>query len=143
MTTTSFAVDETTRLSPTMDRVLANAEALVLERDGQPQAVLLPVGEYEQLQQLKERERIRAAYAEYARQVEEYRRLPPLPPPKPPLSPEERETLWAEFETLRQRGSARNTDLTEEEIEALAVEIGREARHAWAEKLRAGAYDNE
>ena len=126
-----------------IDWVLENEEPLVLERDGQPQAVLMRFDEYEQFQRLKERERIRAAFTEYARQVEEYRRTHPLPPPKPPLSREKGEALWAELEALRMRVSARNTDLTDEEIEAIAVEVGREARRAWAAKLRAGAYGND
>ena len=143
MSKTISAEGSTEPLGAVYDWVRENQEAIILESDGQPGAAILPYDEYAELQQLKERERIRAAFAEYARQAEAYRREHPLPPPKLPLSQAEGEALWAELEALRMRVSARNADLTEEEIEAIAIEVGREARRAWAEKLRAGPYGND
>lgn len=45
-----------------------------------------------------------------------------------------RQAIWAQLRALQARVAARNTDLTEEDIEALADEIGREAMDALVDR---------
>src|SRR5689334_6736954 len=109
MTKTISAPDTSASLDTAMDWVNDNPEPLVLERDGQPQAVLLSFEEYEQLQAFKEEARRQAGLVQLWQLAARIRQQPP-PPPKPPLSPEEQEALWNQLEALRERVSARNTD---------------------------------
>lgn len=134
----------TTEASADLDTVVTWVEEhqgeVFLERDGTPRAALISMVEYEELAALRAKarqERIAALVA----WAEEARKTMPLPRPAPELTPEERQDLLAQLEALRLEISSRNLDLTEEEADALAVEIGREVNRAWAEKLQAGAYD--
>lgn len=76
-----------------------NREGVIIERRGQPEAVLISMEAYQKMCALEERER---------------------------EEKERREALIAEFDALAEQVEARNQDLTPEEVGRIADEISRE-----------------
>jgi PHD/YefM family antitoxin component YafN of YafNO toxin-antitoxin module len=134
----------TSEASADLDTVVTWVEAhrgeVILEQDGTARAAIISIAEYEEFAALREkqREERKAALLAWA---EEARRTMSPSRPAPELTAEERQDLLAKLAALEAQIGDRNADLTDAEIEALAVEVGREARHNWAMKLQAGAYD--
>jgi prevent-host-death family protein len=120
----------TTEASADLETVLTwveqNRGEVILEQDGTPRAALISIAEYEELAARREQarqERIAALLA----WAEEARRTMPPSRSAPELTAEERQELLAQLQRLREQVSARNQDMTEEEIEAFADQVTREA----------------
>jgi prevent-host-death family protein len=73
MNRTVTATEAKARLGELMRRAVDTGDAIIVESRGQPQVVLVPYDEYQELQRLKERARREAALAqlrELAREVQ-------------------------------------------------------------------------
>lgn len=115
--------DTDANLDTLLTWVAEHQEPVIVEADGTPQVVIVPFGTYA-AQEAKDRQERIAALLAWA---EEARRTMPPPRPAPELTPEERAALWEQLEALRREVSARNQDMTDEEIEAFADQVTREA----------------
>lgn len=100
-------------------------EEVIIERDGKPRAVLMSISEFEKVEELRKQQR-RADGLKRLYAIRDERARPGNITQPAEISPERRAEAFERLEALREEVSARNQDLTEEQIEEIANRFSRD-----------------